>query len=95
METEGGVTTVTVSVRQFNGLEQDSSSVPDAPVVLSLERPIAENNEPGIVEPGFTPMTGTTNADGRVQFTLPDTMPGQGFMRLVYTVTDPWWPRRR
>jgi hypothetical protein len=76
-----------VSVRRDNGPSQDSSGVPGASVALSLERPIAPNNEPGTPEPAFQVMTGVTDDIGRVQFVLPATLPGSGSYRFIATVT--------
>jgi len=61
--------------------------VPGASVALSLERPIAPNNEPGTPEPAFPVMTGVTDDIGRVQFVLPATLPGSGSYRFIAAVT--------
>jgi hypothetical protein len=85
-DVDTGVTSATVSVYQFQP-GQDRSSVPGANVALTLERPIAPSNEPGVLEPGFPTMTGLTNADGNVSFVLPATLPGAGNYRFIATVT--------
>ena len=79
-------TVARVSVSQLTGPES-FSVVPGATVTLALERPIAESNQPGDVEPGFPVMTATTDATGVAQFLLPEPLPGSGIYRFVATVT--------
>ena len=76
----------TVDVSRLVGPEFNEP-VPGATVTLILERPIANNNEPGVVEPGFPELTAVTDDAGVAHFTLPFTLPGEGEYRYVATVT--------
>ena len=82
---EGGGRFATVRVSTVDG--DSTQAVQGATVTLTLERPIAPNNEPGIREAGFGELTGVTNEEGVVQFALPTNLPGEGNYRYVATVT--------
>ena len=86
-EPDTGARFVTVAVRRFVGVEAGGLPVPDAPVSVILERPIAVDNQPGTRDESFAELVGTTNAAGDVQFALPAGFPGDGpAYRYVATV---------
>ncbi len=64
-----GEEVVTVSVRRWIGFETPGQAVPDAAVTLIVERPIAQNNEPGFVDDEVDEMEGLTNPAGDAVFT--------------------------
>jgi hypothetical protein len=68
-DVDTGEEIVTVAVRRWIGLEIPGQAVPDAAVTLIVERPIAQNNEPGVVDDGVPEMVGQTNAAGNAVFT--------------------------
>ncbi len=85
---EGGGNFATVQVSRLTGPEGGSEAVQGATVTFTLERPVAGNNEPGVADAGFPEMTGTTNSDGMVQFSLPAGFPGDGpAYRYIATVS--------
>ena len=78
---------LTVTVLQMDGAGA-SSPVLSAGVALSLERPIAPSNQPGVAEAAFPVLSATTNAAGVASFTLPSPLPGEGSYRFIATVTS-------
>ena len=85
---DGPTLTVTVSELNASGA---SSPVPNVGVSLSLERPIAPSNEPGVHEAAFSVPSATTNEAGEAVFVLPDPIPGdpESAFRFISTLTVP------
>jgi hypothetical protein len=80
---EGGGRVATVTVTTIDG--DGTRAVESANVQLTLERPMAQNNEPGFVHTEFG--SDTTDENGVAQFNLPVSLPGEGPYRFVATVT--------